>query len=240
MPRLLIFLILLTSVVRGCLGGERWFPEPRVSTTVLEGAWIASPIVAVGEIVNIVSYGKQTIDRLPPPTNPDVHDLYWCEGDFKVGAVVKGQFQRRGRKYLWASTIPGCKLWNEDPSLVYHLQQSRAWFLREEGEFLRPPFDYGTYRYIGMRYKWERGPDLPAPERLGALLLTPGANTDTLDDYANYFWNVAGIACGLLGKPECTRRIRELKILGSPKLRDDVCRFLEGELHLSGECRNSR
>jgi hypothetical protein len=233
-------LLMLMGSIRGCLGGERWFPEPRVSTTMLEGAWIASAIVAVGEIVNIVSYGKQTIDGLPPPTNPDAHDLYWCEGDFKVVAVVKGHLHAPSKKYLWASTIPGCKLWNEDPTVVYHLQQTRAWFLREESGFLRPPFDYGTYRYIGVRDRWERGPDLPAPMRLGAFLLTPAANTDTLDDYANYFWNVAGIACELLGNGECARRIRELTILGSPKLRDDACRFLEGELHVSEKCSPSR
>jgi hypothetical protein len=218
-----------------CAAGER-FPEPRVSKTLLDGDWMASPIVAVGEITKISSYGKQTIERLPPPTMPDVHDLYWCQGDFQVAAVVKGAFRSPTRKYLWASTVPGCKLWDDDPALVYHRQQTRAWFLREEGEFLRPPFDYGTYRYIGLFDKWEGGPDVPAAERLGTLLLRPAANSDTLDDYAHYLWYVGDIACELLGKAECARRIRELTILGSSKLRESACHFLKGQLALGDEC----
>jgi hypothetical protein len=238
MLRIWILLIVSICLLRIRVEGEQWFPEPRVSRTLLQGDWIASPIVVVGEVANISKYGKQTIDRLPPPTTPDAQDLYWCQGDLQVAAVVKGEFHAPSRRYLWASTIPGCKLWDDDPKFIFHRQQTRAWFLREEGGFLRPPFDYGTYRYIGLLDKWEGGPDLPAPERLGALLLAPGANADTLDDYADYLWDVGDIACELLGKAECARRIRELTTLGSPKLRDQACGFLKGQLNLPGDCRS--
>jgi hypothetical protein len=209
---------------------EQQFPKPRVSTTLLEGDWIASPIVAVGEVTNVASYGEQTIDQLPPPTMRDIHRLFWCVGDFQTVAVVKGTLRAPTKRYLWASTIPGCRLWDADPRLVYRRFKTRAWFLREEGEFLRPSFDYGTYHFVGLFTSWEDGPRLPAQQRLGALLLTPSANSDTLENYAHYLWDVGDIACELIGKQECTRRIRDLAGLGNPKLREAACGFLKGQL----------
>jgi hypothetical protein len=218
-----------------CSEAEQTFPQVRVSTTLLEGVWLASPIVAVGEVSNIISYGHQTVDRLPPPTMPGVHDLYWCQGDFTTVAVLKGRRQGRHRKYLWASTIPGCKLVDNDPKLIYWRLKTKYWFLREEGQFLRPVFDYGTSRFEGVFPAWSEGPALPARMRMGALLLTPSANSDSLEDYARYLWSVGDIACELLGKLECTRRIRTLEGLGSPALRDSACGFLKGQLGASCE-----
>ena len=146
------FIICVTSAVIGlsCGKAEQEFPPVRVSTTQLEGVWLASPIVAVGDVSDITSYGHQTVDHLPAPTMPDVHDLYWCQGYFNVVAVVKGELKHTRRKYLWASTIPGCKLVDNDPKLVYHRLKTKYWFLREEGQFLRPTFDYGTYPFGGV------------------------------------------------------------------------------------------
>lgn len=209
---------------------ERKFPKPRVSTTLMGGDWLASPIVAVGEVTNIASYGEQTVDHLPPPTSPDVHKLYWCVGDFHVIAVVKGELRTPSRKYLWATTFPRCELWPTDPQLVYHRFQTRAWFLREEGKFLRPTFDYGTHGFLGLFAKWDDGPRLPAPQRLGAMLLTPSANADNLEDYADYLWTIGDIACELLGKAECTRRVSSLLSFDNPKLTQAGCNFLKGQL----------
>jgi hypothetical protein len=80
------------------------------------GDWLASPIVAVGEVTNIASYGEQVVERLPPPTSPGVHKLYWRLGDFHVIAVVKGDLRTPSRNYLWATTLPHCELWPTDPT----------------------------------------------------------------------------------------------------------------------------
>jgi hypothetical protein len=197
---------------------------------MIHGVWIKSPIAAVAEITNVTSYGEQYVQQLPPPTSPDAHMLYWCKGDVQVVAVVKGEFHTPTRKYLWASTLPGCKLWNDDSKLIYHRLKTRVWFFREEGNFLRPPFDYGTNRYIGLLAKWEDGPPLPAPQRLGALLFTPSANSDTLDDYADYLGTIFDIPCELVGRKDCPQRLRDLAGLGNPKLQETACGFLKGEL----------
>jgi len=191
--------------------------------------WGASPIVAIGEVANISAYGEQDVKDLPWPMSPGVRKLYWCVGDCWAAAVVKGKMRAASRTYLWASAQPGCNLWPDDPHLVYHRQKTRAWFLREEGEFLRPTFDGGTSKFIGLFTKWEDGPRLPARQRLGVLLLTPAANSDTLEDFAHYLWNVGDIACELLGKAECVRQIRNLASPGSATLRTEACRYLEGQ-----------
>lgn len=214
------------------LGAAKDLPAVRVSTVPpqLEGAWIASPIVAVGDVTNIVNYGHQWVQHLPPPTSPEVHALYWCLGDFHVLAVVKGVLRGAVRKYLWASTIPGCKLVDNSPKLIYHKMKTKFWFLREEGQFLRPTFDYNAPRFDGVFAAWSARLPLSPQQQLGTLLLTPTANANSLEEYARYLWNVGDTACQLLSKTECTRRIRYLATLGDPALRASACSFLKQQL----------
>jgi hypothetical protein len=223
--------VVCVLLVTGTAKAQQEFPQIRVSNTQLEGVWRASPIVAVGEVDNITSYGKQSVDRIPALTSPKVHYLYWCQGDFKVTAVVKGELPGPpSEKYLWASTFPGCKLLPDNPRSFDRRSKTRAWFLREDRGFLRPTFDYGTHRFYGFLTKWEDGPPLPGPQRVGALLLKPAANSDRLEDYAYLLVDMGDIACELLGKGECIRRIKDLARLGSPMLREYACGFLKGQL----------
>jgi len=150
-------------------------------------------------------------------------------GDFNVVAVLKGQLSGP-KKYLWASTIPGCRLWLKDPRLMFIREKTRAWFLRDEGGVLRPRFDYNTFRYLGVFPEWDRRSQARPRRQFGALLLTPLANGDTLEDYAGYLWHIGDIACDLLGTEECARRVRSMADLGSPKLKQQSCRFLKAEL----------
>jgi len=159
-----------------------------------------------------------------------VHRLYWCEGDFKLTAVVKGELHLPTRKYLWGSVFPGCKLWPDDPDLGYSRFQTRAWLLREEGGFLRPTFDAGARRFIGLFAKWDDSQRVPARQQLGLLLLNPAATSDTLEDFASYLRLVGDIACDLLGKTECVEQIRALAGIGNPVLHENACHFLEGQL----------
>jgi hypothetical protein len=195
----------------------------------LVGVWMSSPIVAVGDVTNITRYGKQTVDRLPPPTMPGVHELYWCIGDFHLAAVVKGKLWGASRRYLWASTFPECRILPDDPAAIANKYKTLAWFLREEGGFLRPTFDWGAYPFLGLFIPWNAGPPVPPRQRLGTLLLTPTATCGTAKDYAECIWQVGDIACELLGKTECTKRIRDLS-LQSPLLREPACNFLKGQL----------
>jgi hypothetical protein len=84
------------------------------------------------------------------------------------------------------------------------------------------------------------GPDLPNRQRLGALLLTPTANAETLKDYADYLWDVGDIACELLGKDECAIRVKGLSGMGDPTLRENACNFLKGQLSLDCDVGGNR
>ena len=197
---------------------------------LIGGTWNESPIIAIGNITNIRPYGEQTVDQLPWPMSPDVHKLDWCEGTFRAVSVLKGKLPQAPRKYLWASVSPGCTLWDDDPDLVFHRFKTRAWFLREEGDFLRPTFDGGTPRYLGLFAKWDDDSHLAPREHLGTLLLEPSANSDSLESYAKYLWDVGDIACDLLGKAQCVREIRTLTTLGNAVLRKSACNYLEWQL----------
>jgi hypothetical protein len=210
------------------VGAENKFPEWRGSNLEITAEWDTSPIVAVGDLTNISEYGQQSVDRLPWPMSPDVHRLFWCEGDFHAVAVVKGEMQSLNEKYLWASGVRGCKL-SYGNQRGFERLQTRIWFLRKEGEFLRPTFDGGTHGFLGLYTRWGAGPGLPPRERLGVLLLTPKANADTLRDYAQYLWSIGDIACQLLGKSKCVERIRGLAALGDANLKTAACGYLKGQ-----------
>lgn len=192
--------------------------------------------MVVGEVTNISSFGEQAVSPLPYPMAPEVDKLFWCQGEFLVTAVVKGEMPVPPKKFLWASALAGCKLYDNDPAHVASRYRTRMWFVREEGKFLRPEFDYGTYYSVGLCATWDDGSSLPARERLGALLLTPTANCEPLESYATLFLNQVGdLACEVLGRTECVRRIRTLAHSGNAAMRAAACLYLRGQQQTSCE-----
>ena len=79
MPTRLKFLLCAVSMPF-VLSAQAAFPAFRVTTMLEYGRWAASPIVVIGEVTNISSYGEQAVENLPSPMSPDTHRLYWCEG----------------------------------------------------------------------------------------------------------------------------------------------------------------
>ena len=197
--------------------------------------WTQTAVAVVGDVtnvINVINVGGRDYNHLPPPMFPDVHKLYWCEGDFKVIAVVKGELRGQSRKYLWASAWPDCRLYASDPAMIASRYQTRVWFLREEGDFLRPTYDYGGAKFLGLCESWSDGPPLPAKSRLSAMLLDPAASCATMDEYAEYLWLVGDIACEL-DKKACISSIRTLAHLGSVKLREHACNYLKAQQETS-------
>lgn len=86
----------------------------------------------------------------------------------------------------------GCAIQEDEERIVIPRLASH-----EEEEFLRPTFDGGTFHFIGLFTEWDESTQSPHRERLGTLLLTPAANSDTLEDYAHYLWDVGDIAFGM-------------------------------------------
>jgi hypothetical protein len=200
----------------------------------MELEWARAPIVAVGDVTNITSYGEQPVEGLPWPGSVGVHRLYWCEGDFQATATLKGELHAAVTKFLWAYPSPGCEIYTRDRNLIASRFETRVWFLREEGSFLRPLFDGGgAHRFVGFCAKWVDGAPLPVRQRVGMFLLTPSANCTTPEDYARYLWSVGDFACALLGKRECVQRMRALARSGNTPLRTAACEYLNAQQHTS-------
>src|ERR1022692_4785424 len=90
MKIIMVQISLLIALCAGALSAEQKFPEWRGKQLELPGLWETTPIVAVGDVTNVVEFGVQTVDHLPYPAIQDIHKLYWCQGDFRATAVVKG------------------------------------------------------------------------------------------------------------------------------------------------------
>lgn len=224
MPRTFLAYLALFCLAPTLTRAQQHFPERREGRVLPPAVWTASPIAAVGDVVNVARYGVQRIDQPPPMRS---YELDWCEGDFRPVAVIKGELPSPPQKYLWASN--GCELWPDNPGLVYSRFKTRVWLLREEGGFLRPTYDSGAVRFLGLFDAWDSGKQIPARQQLGRLLLKPGANSDSLEDFAKYLWDVGDIACDLLGKAECVERIRAIAALGNAALHESACGFLKGQ-----------
>lgn len=113
--------------------------------------------------------------------------------------------------------------------MVASRYETRAWFLREEGNYLRPLYDYGTRHFVGLCARWEEFAPLPARRRFGKMLLTPAANCADSDEYATYFLQTAGdLACEALGRTECVKQIKSLA-RANPELHTAACTYLLGQ-----------
>ena len=106
----------------------------------------------------------------------------------------------------------------------------RVWFLRNEGDYLRPVVDAGSAFYLRLFPKWENDANVDHQAKFAELLLTPMANDRTLGEFAKGFSNPASVACEILGEMTCSLRIRDLAKLGDPELRGAACNYLESQL----------
>jgi hypothetical protein len=218
--------ILIAALLLGwdLLGQNRQFPAWHPEVTSTYSLWQSSSIIAVGEVDHISEFGVQTVGRLP--VAQDLRRLYWCQADFHAIALIKGGEGSLPTKYLWGSVNPGCRVFYGSRT-GYYMNLTRVWFLRAEGSFLRPQFDGSAFSF-GLLPKWNNAGG-SAREKLGTLLLTPEANTESLSEYADALWISADFACVLLGRERCVDRINRLAQLGDARLKDAACQYLKAQ-----------
>jgi hypothetical protein len=178
---------------------------------------------------NIRPLGVQQSAHLSWPVPDGVYSVYWCEADFHVLSTVRGRAPIDGKKFVWGSLISGCRL-SPPVQRSEAGPVTRVWFVREEGNFVRPVVDYHPRFFYEFHTAWSNGPD-PSPQiRFAQLLLTPSANARTLREFASDgFPDPADLACFILGKEECVSRIQALADLGDPDLRKQACSYLDSQ-----------
>lgn len=224
----LVFLISLHSV--GC--SRQRYPQWKAAPLGLLGSWDRASSVVVADLQNVEAVGTQRIANPPWPVSPKLHRLYWCQGDLKVYSVVKGKIPPGGKKFLWGGTKPGCDLTDYGAGARQESKSTaltRVWFIREEGDYIRPVVDGGGGLFFFVfNGKWDDGQD---PEKKFArLLLTPNAVGRSARDYGRRWdFEVPSTACLVLGREQCIEQIKALAALGDPLLRRRACDFLNSQ-----------
>ena len=153
---------------------QRQFPRLHLGTSSLKGFWKAAPIVAVGDLRNVKRFGRQELNLPILLSASKVTSIYWCQGEFVTVAAIRGNPGGSVRKYLWATGPAGCLVSTGDQKEFAKLK-TRIWFLRVEGEYLRPLFDAGN-QIVGLRKVWQKDSENSPSEQLGELLLDPSAS----------------------------------------------------------------
>jgi hypothetical protein len=206
------------------------FPGWKVGTIGLTGSWESAQDVVVGDVASIVSLGSQEIANPPWPASDSVHEIYWCQADFKAEAAIKGDLPSPGKKFLWAAIRPGCGLelfrygYDESEAPIV-----RVWFVREEGEFIRPVVDGGGVFFVAFHGKWFSPPKQEAPRVLALLMLNPAALGMSSAHYSIIFNNPVMLARTILGEAETEDRLKALATSSDPELHRSACYYLKDQ-----------
>jgi hypothetical protein len=228
---LTVALALLPPVCRS----EDRFPKWEVAPIGLSGSWERSQNVVVGDVDGVVSVGSQRISNAPWPVASDVTEIYWCQGDFHGTSVIKSGLPSSGKKFLWAAIRPGCGF----EYFRYGYQEAeppvtRVWFLREEGEYLRPAVDGGGVYFVSLHGKWSDPPKGEGPRMLALLMLNPAALGVTASVYSVVFQTPVSLARVILGEKETADRLKSLAAgTSDADLRDSVCAYLSSQFSYS-------
>lgn len=212
----------------------RRFPEFEVGGLNFQGSWQKASFVAVGEVINHRVYEVQWKEELPWPVPSSLHLLYWCRGDLRIDAAVKGEAPAESVDVYWATVQPDCRSAFNDER--YSRQwPTKIWCVKRDGRFQVLLHAFYYRRYLGLPFRWDAGAKLPPRERLGALLLSPSDDEEDLYSFGDRIWERADVACELLGKEGCVRKLRDLAALGGKTpggeaLKEAACQYLKAEL----------
>lgn len=206
------------------------FPEWTVRPIGLVGTWESAPAMVIAELRNVKPVGVQKLTQPPRwPASASIQHIYWCEGDFVASLAVRGRLPVAGRKFLWGQIREGCDIiqsWDmPDPGPTI-----RVWFIREEGEYIRPVADAGGVFFAAFKAQWRGDPELDPQTRFTQLLLTAGRLGRDLPKHQ--VDEILATACLILGRhseePEagerCTEQFDALMRL-EPHLRPAICEF---------------
>lgn len=227
--RTAVLVVLLSLHSVSC--SQQRFPEWKVLPLGLLGSWDRASSVVVADLQNVEYVGSQKITNPPWPVQPAMVRIYWCQGDFNVYSAVKGKVPRNGKKFLWGGGKPGCHLTEHAKGATEGRgPMTRVWFVREEGNYIRPVVDALGVYFVAFNVKWDDGSREDSKKKFGRLLLSPNAVDTSPRDYGRWWdFELPSTACSILGRDECIGRIKGLAALGDPLLRRNACDFLKSQ-----------
>jgi hypothetical protein len=107
----------------------------------------------------------------------------------------------------------------------------RLWFLRADGEWLRPVADNTwTYLELFQPFPPTGSSQVDARSALAKVLLTPSAVAENPDAFTRLLPDLFGLACEVAGDRACYEALGALQDSSPAEHRGAVCRFLAGYL----------
>lgn len=218
---------LLTITPRDCYSQP--FPRWRMARIGPTEQWNRAENVLVGKVANVIPVGREEIVDPPPPLPATIHEIYWCQAEFTSLAAVKGHLPAVPKKLLWAVIRPECGVDvaaepeyanSSDPPMT------RVWFLREEGEYLRPVVDGGVFS-ISLRWKWTDVRAVDVPRLFAMLLIDARARGLSAKQYSMALPDAAEIARSILGDAEVAALLKAGAGVVTSDLREVMCQYLE-------------
>jgi hypothetical protein len=215
----------------GC-AAQQQFPELKVAPYIFAvGNWIRAEDVLVGDVSDIRSLGVQQIEQAPDPLPRDLHEIYWCQADFHADAVIKGKLPAAKKKLVWGVIRPDCTVESRGFGYFGGEPRTRVWFLREEGDYLRPSVDVGGVLFVAFKYKWEKIPALSAPRVFASVLLDPAA-LGLRRTHRERLFEVIDISRSILEPAEFISRMQAVAAhFPDTDLNRSICGYLESEFN---------
>jgi len=205
-----------------------------VSPIGLVGSWERAESVVIGDVGNITSLGSQKVDNPPWPVASTVQQIYWCQADFRSDSVLKGKAPASGKRFIWAAIRPGCGFeWFRYGYEETTPPATRVWFLREEGEYIRPVVDGGGVLFASFHAKFASAGRAEDRMRFALLFLSPPALGMNDAQYSVIFHTPVDFARVILGDAELADALRRLGWYPDPHLRESTCEYLKINLQQS-------
>jgi hypothetical protein len=223
--RLPMPLLAALAIFQPVCDSQESFPKWEVAPIGLVGTWERADDVVVGDVSNIQALGSQKIsdsDR-PRPVASTINEIFWCQADFHADSVVKGRIPTPGKKLIWAAIRPGCGFeW-----LRYGYEEStppvtRVWFVREEGEYIRPVVDAGGVLFASFHARFTAAGRLEDLRRFAYLFLNPEAHGLSFE-----------LPRLILGETEGAEALMALSAYPDIRLHESVCEYLKFNFHQS-------
>jgi len=221
-------LLAVLAILQPVCASQDQLPKWEVAPIGLAGSWERADDVVVGDVSNIVALGSEKISDPPWPVSSTIHEIYWCRADFHADSVVKGKIPTPGKKLIWAAIRPGCGFeWFRYGYEETTPPVTRVWFVREDGEYIRPAVDGGGVFFASFHASFSASGKPEDRKRFAYLFLNPGALGMSPAHYALILHNPVELARAILGETECADALRALSSYPDVKLHDSACGYLE-------------
>ena len=198
----------------------RWQGRPH-----LPYLWSESTVVAAGQLTSVRRIGRPI--GLVEPANNAPFTLYPCEGQFLPSAFLKGGIDSTIPKILLFSWFPKCSFGVGKDFDINPVE--RIWFLRQEGEWLRPIIDNDS-AFFDLFEPFEASASVAETQaRFARALLSPKI---VAQDQAAFFRRLPEfyeLSCQISGSDTCFANLRHMQQEAQPPLRAEICRWLASE-----------